>query len=87
MFSEEMENLVPALREWSHDEDEGNSLTVALGAMTVATEHTFKAIEQLNKNHKNRVYPAIKELNRYNDSVSATLQRRSIAQYTLVNYA
>ena len=82
-----MENLVPALREWSHDEDEGNSLTVALGSMTVATEHTFKAIEQLNKNHKNRVYPAIKELNRYNDSVSATLQRRSIAQYTLVNYA
>ena len=82
-----MENLVPALREWSHDEDEGNSLTVALGAMTVATEHTFKAIEQLNKNHKNRVYPAIKELNGYNDSVSATLQRRSIAQYTLVNSA
>lgn len=76
-----MESLVPAFRDWSKDEDEGSDLTAALSAMSFATSQTARAIDTLHQSQKTQVYPIIKEMNLYNDSVSATLQRRSTIQF------
>ena len=77
----EMESLAPELRDWSKDEDEGSDLTRALSAMCNATEQTAKAISGLHKTHKTHVYPVVKEVNLFNESVNNTLQRRSTAQF------
>jgi len=76
-----MESLVPEFRDWSKDEDEGTELTKSLSSMSFATNQTAKAIDDLHQTYKVQVYPIIKEMNLYNDSVNGTLQRRSTMQF------
>lgn len=80
-YQNEMESLVPEFRDWSKDEDEGSELTSALSSMSFATNQTAKAIDGLHQTYKTQVFPVIKEMNLYNDSVNATLQRRSTLQF------
>ena len=76
-----MESLVPEFRDWSKEENEGSELTGALSSMSFATNQTAKAIDNLHQTYKSQVYPVIREMNLYNESVNATLQRRSTLQY------
>jgi len=82
-YKDELNQLSTELKQWNKEEDQqkSNDLVESLENMAVASEKTSKCLTDMLKSTKNKVFPVVREMNKYNVSVMQLLRRRNNFNY------
>ena len=80
---DELSALTTELRNWEKEEDEEKSadLVDSLNTMAIATSKTSDCLTDMIDSTTSKVFPIIREMNKYNLSVLQLLRRRNSLNY------